>query len=420
MSRTPVDAMTPGPVGRRQGWRPWIGPLVVALAFAVGLATDALGTGRRVNLLAAPMLGVLAWNLAVYLWMLARSAASVLRRRSVAPAPGPLGRAMLRASRTANSLGVDGPADAARAAQALHAAAAAFAGGMLSGLYLRGLAFEYLAGWESTFLGAEGVHALLAVVHGPASALTGIALPDAGTLGSLQFGAGPGENAARWIHLHAATVLLYVILPRTLLALRAGRSARRLGRHARSGLPATGAHPDRPGTDARSPAADDAPFTGLAPGPDGRVRVRALPYSFTLGPAAQHGLAALLAADLGPAASLELAPSLSPESAESAATAPGADAQAPAPQLLLALFTLTATPEPQTHAAFVTALATRLTSETVLRVLIDESAFRARFAAAPQRLAQRRQAWRAVMNEIGIAPRFAALEGLAPATEARQ
>lgn len=419
MRRGPFDAMRPDPVSRQQGWRPWIGPLVVALAFAAGLATDALGAGRRVNLLAAPMLGVLAWNLAVYLWMLARGAASVLRRRSVAAAPGPFGRAVLRVGRTANSLGVDGPADAARAAQALHAAAAAFAGGMLAGLYLRGLAFEYLAGWESTFLGPEGVRALLAVVHGPASALTGIALPDAATLAGLRFGAGPGENAARWIHLHAATVLLYVILPRTLLALRAGRSARRLSRDARAGLPATGAGSDRTGTDADGPATDEAPFAGIAPGPDGRVRVRALPYSFTLEPAAQRGLAALLAADLGPTASLELAPSLSPESAESVSAAPGAGTQAPTPQLLLALFALTATPEPQTHGAFVAALAARLAPGTALRVLVDESAFRARFAATPQRLAQRRQAWRAVMHAIGIAPRFAALEALAPAAQAR-
>lgn len=411
--------MTPEPVSRRQGWRPWIGPLVVALAFAAGLATDALGAGRRVNLLAAPMLGVLAWNLAVYLWMFARGMASMLRRRSPAPAPGPLGRAMLRLGRKVNSLGVDGPADAARAAQALHAAAAAFAGGMLAGLYLRGLAFEYLAGWESTFLGPEGVRALLAMVHGSASALTGIALPDATTLASLRFGVGPGENAARWIHLHAATVLLYVVLPRMLLALRAGRSARRLSRDERAGSTATGVGSDRTGTDADRRAADDAPFVGIAAGPDGRVRVRALPYSFTLGPAAQHGLAALLAADLGPAASLELAPSLSPESAESATAAPPADAQTPAPQLLLALFALTATPEPQTHAAFVAALAARLAPGTMLRVLVDESAFRARFAAAPQRLAQRRQAWRAVMREIGVAPRFATLEALAPVAQAR-
>ena len=388
-------------------WRPWIGPVVAALAFAAGLATDALSAGRQVNLLAAPMLGLLAWNLAVYASMLVRSLAAALG--GAHRAPGPIGRAMLRAGRISGRLGVDAPADAARAAQALHAASAALAAGMLAGLYLRGLAFEYLAGWESTFLDAEGVRMLLGLVHGPASALTGIALPDARALAAIRFSEGPGESAARWIHLLAASVTLYVILPRTLLSIRAGLQARRLARASgtRARRPATGSAADRLDGLGDAPPEDRASFAGISAGADGSIRVRALPYSFGLSAAGERGLRALLATELGPAAALELAPSVAPELAESPAGL--ADLPDGSPQLLLLLFTLSATPEPQTHAAFATELARRVRPETSLRVLVDETAFRARFAGVPQRLAQRREAWRAVFAGTGLAPRFAAL-----------
>ena len=44
------------------------------------------------------------------------------------------------------------PLYAARTARILHVAAAALAGGVIAGLYVRGVAFEYRATWESTFL----------------------------------------------------------------------------------------------------------------------------------------------------------------------------------------------------------------------------------------------------------------------------
>ena len=60
----------------------------------------------------------------------------------------------------------------------LHLAAAATALGVIAGLHTRGLAFEYRASWESTFLGAEQVDALLSVTLAPGSWLTGIPVPD--------------------------------------------------------------------------------------------------------------------------------------------------------------------------------------------------------------------------------------------------
>ena len=59
----------------------------------------------------------------------------------------------------------------ARLGRVLHVGAIAFALGALASIYLRGLASEYRAGWESRFLGANAVRSVLGAVLGPASAL---------------------------------------------------------------------------------------------------------------------------------------------------------------------------------------------------------------------------------------------------------
>ena len=53
------------------------------------------------------------------------------------------------------------PLNSARMALVLHFSAAALALGLMAGLYLRGLVLDYRAGWQSTFLQAPAVQALL-------------------------------------------------------------------------------------------------------------------------------------------------------------------------------------------------------------------------------------------------------------------
>ena len=65
-----------------------------------------------------------------------------------------------------------------RAETLLHAAAAALALGLIAGLYLRGLVFDYRVGWQSTFLTPEAAHAVVTTLLAPAARLSGIALPD--------------------------------------------------------------------------------------------------------------------------------------------------------------------------------------------------------------------------------------------------
>ncbi|MBN9203096.1 DUF2868 domain-containing protein [Methylibium petroleiphilum] len=385
-------------------WPGWLGSAVVALALLAGAASDAIGPSQRINILAPPLLALLVWNLVVY-------AVLALHRLRPAGAPqadagGPIRRALTRwleragtrATRSAPAAPTlrrfasawaeaSAALHGARIAAVLHAAAAAFAIGALAALYLRGIAFEYRAGWDSTFLTAQHVQQWLGLVLGPASALSGLALPDAAQLASLRFSVGPGGNAARWIHLHALTIALAVLLPRTALALSAAWRARRLARHLPLPL-------------------DEPYYQRLLPVRDGERRtVQVLPYSYALPPALQPALRAALESGLGPRLDLRVNDSVPLGGEDELATlslppSPGA--------VVVALFALTATPERETHGAFVQALAARAPAGQQLVVLVDESGFRARFNGADgaARHGQRRAAWRQMLGELGRTPVF--------------
>lgn len=394
-------------------WRAWVTPAVGLAALLCGLLLDAAVASRRINILAPPLLALLLWNLAVYAVL---AVSTRLGRDTDAPARGsrPLNRLMTRLASTAAGLRprdplsplarfvadwtvASGPLTAARSQTALHLAAAAFAAGALAGLYFRGLAFEYLAGWESTFLDAPAVRALLGAVLGPASLLTGIALPDAAHLATLRFSAGPGENAGRWIHLHAVTIGLAVILPRLLLAASALRRSRRLA--------------------ARFPLSlGDAYFQGLDRRHRGRAaEIDVVPYGLALPARAGAALTSSFRAAYGGDARVQLLRTVAPGQEDELATLLPADwprAGAAAPTLIVALYALAATPERETHGAFLRGLADRVGGTAPIAVLIDESAMRQRFGADATRLESRRNAWRKLLRDSGAtAPVFVSLDG---------
>jgi len=363
--------------------------LLVPLAFAFGAAIDAIGPTGRLNIIALPLLGVLAWNLVVYLllaWQALRGGgigtpgrwlhARVMRLARRGGAPEALARYAADWTR------VGAPLHAQRLAAVLHAAAAALALGLLASLYVRGLAFEYRAGWDSTFLGPEDVHRLLSVVLAPALALTDSVLPGADQLATLRFADGPGGNAAPWIHLLALTVLLVVLLPRNLLVAWSAWRTQRLQKD----LPL---------------ALDEPYFRRLLPARHATsVAVRVLPYSYTVDAALQPGLQAALERALHADVRLQLADSLplggeDELDARLAGIDPGT--------VLLPLLALTATPERETHGAFLSALASRRRDDARTLVPIDESGFRA-FDEA--RRTQRRAAWRSMLSDLGLTPLF--------------
>lgn len=398
---------------QRAGWRPaWL-VAAAAIGLAAGLAADTLAGGRFVNLLAPPWLAVLLWNLLVYAALgvaglralgghtregsrswLRTGLAHLLRGRAAGDRPGrgaPGGVAASTLARFAADWAArSAPLQAARAALLLHVAAAALAAGLAAGLYLRGLVLDFRAGWQSTFLSADLVHALLHTLLAPASALTGIALPDAAGIAALQVGPGavPAAPAAPWIHLFAATLSLAVVAPRLLLALgaavRAGWRARRIGIE----------------------LADPYFQRLLVQARRGNARVFVQPHGAAPSAQAVLGLRAVLTQAYGERVELQVAPALGYGDEDHAAPPPAGTTQR------IALFDLAATPEPEAQGRFLAALRRHAAP---LLVLADASAYRRRFATMPARLDERRAAWQRLAAEHGLALACIDLESADPA-----
>lgn len=386
-ARLALQRLAPRDVGvaralTRRGWRPvWMLPAML-LGLAAGLAADTIGSGQRINLLAPPVWAVIAWNVAVYLCLLLPTPAGPKAwvTQWLAGRAG-AGSAMARFHAAWARHGA--PLLSARAALLLHSAAAALALGLILGLYLRGLVLDYRAGWQSTFLDAAHVRAWLAWLLAPAASLTGIVVPDAPALEALRVApeALPVASAAQWIHLYATMLALFVILPRSVLA---GLSAWRAGRLAQ--------HLPLP--------LDELYFQRLLGEQQGRAaRVQVLAHGAAPSAHALACLQAVLATALGSGVQLVNAPATAYGNEDAAA----ALAPAPGTTLRLALVDLAATPEDDTHGAFVRALRGAAPALPLL-LLADETAWRSRFAALPERLVERRAAWQqwARTQDIGL------------------
>jgi hypothetical protein len=278
------------------------------------------------------------------------------------------------------------PLTHARLARAIHLAAAAFAVGAILSLYARGLMTQYAAGWESTFLDARQVHALLSWLFTPALLVfptNGFTLAD---VQSLRFVQEPSPaGGARWVHLYAATLFLLVVLPRLLLAAFSSWRASRLAQHF--------------ALDQQQPyyrrLADQI---GMGAGP---TLLRVLPYSFTLDEARDRGLSAVAVQMFGEQARVMLRPPVPyGEDAQGAVADLQADA---AGTMTAALFNLSATPEKENHGAFLESLKRRVPRG--LLVLVDESGMLERAvnqAGTEARLAERIALWRQFCTYHGV------------------
>jgi hypothetical protein len=368
--------------------------------------------------LAFPLLGLLAWNLVVYLALilaqfrpraartpgaswLSSSYARWIRGRADALLQQasrfnvPLAEAMQRFATDWAS--VSRPLLLLRAQRLFHSAAAFLALGLIAGTYVRGLVLRYAAGWESTFLDAEQVHALVTVLYGPASALTGIGLPPAGELAALRWGeATSGAPAASWIHLIAVTTLLYIVLPRTLAVLATSVALWR----------------------AEQKPALPAAFSGYArsllreTGRVDRLRAQVVTYAFEPSRDALAGLSVLLADALGGEVSAEVGVHVA-YGEEDAFSERVRDQPLPAADCQVLLMSLSATPESENHGAMIEAL--RSSRGQGFLLVVDASAYAARMGADPSlvgRVAERGRTWRDFATARGQAACIADLSRL--------
>lgn len=388
---------------------------VLLLATAAGVVLDRLGETRRIDLLAFPLLGLIAWNLLVY----AAGVTAPARRRAgrgdrVAPplllraavwAVSPdrwwsLGGAVEGSRWVAAALrrflahwtASAGHLLRARAARLFHLGAAGFGLGAVLGMYLRGLAVEYRAGWESTFLGAPAVAWLLGTVLGPSAwilhRLAPGLVPPPGDLFSVESierlrGPAASGDAAVWIHLWAVTTAIVVVVPRLVLAWRADRRARMV-------------RPEVP--------VDDPYFLRLLAASRGAgVLVSVVPYSFQPSAAAAERMQGLLMDVFGNRARIRFIEP--PAYGAPPPDALGADAARPeGPARVVPVFNLAQTPEPEVHGEFlddVRRLAAAMPDGQLL-VLLDEEAYRARLGPGSPRLAERRRAWERLAADRGL------------------
>mgnify|MGYP003670714541 FL=1 len=382
-------------------WRKWVPPLILFGALLLGIASDVIGNQRQINLLAPPLIGLLVWHAALYLGMAGAALVPMLRsgqahtgwlRRAVsslALSAGAAQRLTGRARQFATRwLNASAPLTSARTATTLHLGAVLLAGGAVAAMYARGLAFEYTAGWESTFLNAPQVAGLLHTLLSPASMLTGIALPSATEIEALAFANGAGENAARWIHLWAATITLFVLLPRLAMALVAGQRARRL----REDLPHDFAQPYYEGLGRL--------LTGQAAG------LLVVPYAIRPDANATQALQTSFRRLYGSRADVTMRATVAFGDEDDYEPEP-ADQQA---ELVAVLFSLSATPERENQGEFIRAVAAGCGPNTRLLVLVDEQAFRQRFAGNPERLEQRQSAWQQLVASFGLQAVFVRLD----------
>ncbi len=246
---------------------------VVFAAFLLGTLSNYLGPSGVVAIVANPLAILILWNLAVYVWL----GISLGAQRAVRSGAAPDRSSTVAASGIAvggtgpdHSRGHDGlakflipglwlswrrwaargggaragirntgevagafaeyywmsarPVVIARIERLLHWGAMGLLLGALAGTYVRGFFFEYNAVWQSTFMSRpESLATLLNVLLGPACLLLDRALltPDAVQPLLLP----QGTNAAAWIHRLALTGVLFVLVPRAVLAGLAARRA---------------------------------------------------------------------------------------------------------------------------------------------------------------------------------------------------
>lgn len=376
---------------------------VLVLAAVAGYASNELGPEKRINILAFPLLGILAWSLLVYLreaWLFLsgrppRIVAQIFdwfqrRAPETPPGDGPEAEVIATArrgfERRWSRLAV--PTVTARVKVILHLAALVLAIAAVAGMYVKGLANEYRAVWESTFITeSTTLRSLLGIVLGPAAAIGGDSLPTAEDLALIRGSGAEGENAARWIHWYALTIAIFVLVPRALLALlwraKAARQIRSL------------------------PYRETAPryFARLLATSSGSARTVALvPYAFHPDETTKAALVRRLEDEFGAAVESVWLPAIEFGSEEEPVNLPDDCAE------VIPVFSFAATPERETHLVVHQTLLNhalnRVRSSPVRFVLLEAAAFDRKsrdFADAVPRRAAREEAWRKMFADAPVA-----------------
>jgi hypothetical protein len=375
----------------------WLIAAPIAVAFVVGLATDSLTSGGKIQLLSLPLLALLVWNLVVYAWIVFRKLRPAIKSNPtdwigewVAQRLGEMRKlldgqgkddtwSLLRTRFIRIWLERNRERHRSLLLAVFHGAAIALVLGIVVGMYVRGLGFEYRAGWSSTFLGAESLYRFLVIVLGPSAAMLDVPIPNPAVLGELAWSVNPkGGDAAPWIHLYAETCFSYVFLPRAYLAYRAQQKWARF----------------------KWEMETDSTKSSLAVAPDAK-RVCVIPFNVSLDSTMRESLRATLADESGPP-NVEFRESVEYDSVRDYFGELEFQSDSP-PAALAVTFSLGATPEKEIHGDVVErcqALAGR--SAASVFILLEASGFLKRFGDDEERFAARLKNWTRFSEEYGV------------------
>jgi hypothetical protein len=388
----------------------WVALLLCLLAVTIGFLTNELGPDKRINILSFPLLGIIAWSVLVYLREIVLFSRSrdqlfqdswldglirLVQPKAKAPESSDSGDepSILRSAFQlfqSRWQGLIVPVTGARLKALLHLVALLLALSAIGGMYVKGLANEYRAVWESTFFtDSESLRPVLRLILGPAASLTGSGIPTTSELDAMHWKAGggdeiTGENAARWIHWYAITVGLFVLVPRAFLALiwkwRAGRLARTL-----------------PFREVSSPYYEHL----LATSSGAALESKVIPYAIDLDDELRRSIRNCLETLHERPVEITWMPTI-PFGEEEEVTPPDES------DSLFPLFNFASTPEEETH---LTLLQT-LSGEELNRVpflLLDTTSFDRKadsFADAEKRRSDREKAWKLLLQRTQIKPVF--------------
>ena len=278
------------------------------------------------------------------------------------------------------------PLYTARLQFALHIAACVLVFGEFAYVYLRGIAVEFLAAWESTWLTAQATRDLLEVVLWPAWLMIGDGLPTAAAIAKLKIAP---TNAAYWINLYLAQACVVVFVPRLVLATLAYVRTFRM----ETSFPLS---------------LNDRYYQNLIHAERGQgVVARVLPYSFQPTTKTRDAIHDLLASDLGYSAHIDITESLAYGDLELPTEERESDTGS---RQHVLLFNLAQTPETEVHGELIASATHRAsTNGDRLAVIVDARAYRDRLAGEPERdtrLESRRAAWSTLAAEQGVTAVF--------------
>ncbi|MEO5671840.1 MAG: DUF3482 domain-containing protein [Ramlibacter sp.] len=226
-------------------WHAHLAWLLPLLAFVSGLLIDRIGDPHKLDLLSPPLLMFIAWNVAVYVLLALslvpagpQSGWSEKAVRWLATLPSQIGglagvgmRESLLARFRVHWWRAAGRIESLRLQQVLHIAAAAWAVGVALSIAGGGFVREYRVGWESLWLDAEGVCAVLNFLFAPVLWLLPVEGFSVEELRRLHSDSGvpvDREQARKWVVLYLGLLFLVVVLPRTILAAWAARRSQAL------------------------------------------------------------------------------------------------------------------------------------------------------------------------------------------------